>query len=58
MRPKGFFGQSDTRHSRRIGAPPLTWASSYSAMAKELILNETTLDEARVRLNDYWTKLF
>ena len=42
----------------RIDAPPLTWASSYSAMAKELILNETTLDEATVRLNDYWTKLF
>lgn len=42
----------------RIDTPPLTWASSYSAMAKELILNETTLDEATVRLNDYWTKLF
>ena len=42
----------------RIGPPPLTWASSYSAMANELRLNETTLDEATMRLNDYWTKLF
>jgi predicted nucleotidyltransferase component of viral defense system len=42
----------------RIGTPPLTWASSYSAMAGELRLNETTLDEATMRLNDYWTKLF
>jgi predicted nucleotidyltransferase component of viral defense system len=42
----------------RIGTPPLTWASSYSAMAGELRLNETTLDEATLRLNDYWTKLF
>ena len=42
----------------RIGPPPLTWASSYSAMAGELRLNETTLDEATIRLNDYWTRLF
>jgi hypothetical protein len=42
----------------RIGAPPLTWTASYSAMAKELILNETTLDEAAARLNDYWSTLF
>jgi predicted nucleotidyltransferase component of viral defense system len=37
-----------------IGSPPLTWASSYSAMASELKLNETTLDHATARLNDYW----
>jgi predicted nucleotidyltransferase component of viral defense system len=42
----------------RIGIPPLTWTSSYSAMAKDLVLKETTLDEATARLNDYWTKLF
>ena len=41
-----------------IGPSPLTWASSYSAMANELRLNETTLDEATIRLNNYWTKLF
>jgi predicted nucleotidyltransferase component of viral defense system len=42
----------------KIGDPPLTWASSYSAMAKDLKLNETTLDDATVRLNDYWKTIF
>jgi predicted nucleotidyltransferase component of viral defense system len=42
----------------KIGDPPLTWASSYSAMAKDLKLNETTLDDATVRLNNYWKTIF
>ena len=42
----------------KIGAAPLTWASSYTVMAKELKLNETSLDDATGRLNDYWKTIF
>ncbi len=41
-----------------IKPPPTTWASSYSAMAKELEIAETNLDDATARINEYWKKLF
>jgi predicted nucleotidyltransferase component of viral defense system len=42
----------------RIETPSATWASSYTAMAKGLQLNETTVDEAAVRLNNYWKTIW
>jgi len=41
-----------------IDTPPTTWASSYSAMATELNLTQTTIESATSRLNDYWKTLF
>ena len=41
-----------------IEPPPTTWTSSFSAMAKELEIAETTLDSAIIRINEYWRKLF
>ena len=41
-----------------IGAAPSTWVSSYSAMATELNLTQTTIESATSRLNDYWKTLF
>ncbi len=41
-----------------IKEPSPTWASSYTAMARELGLHHTTLEDATSRLNDYWKKLF
>jgi hypothetical protein len=38
-------------------APP-TWASSFTAMAKQVNLPETTIERAVMRMNDYWKKLF
>jgi predicted nucleotidyltransferase component of viral defense system len=37
-----------------IGMPPVTWATSYSAMASQLNLKEKTIENATSRLNDYW----
>ncbi len=42
----------------RIEIPPATWASSYTSMATELRLNETTLDDATTRLNNYWKTIW
>lgn len=41
-----------------IEPPPTTWTSSFSAMAKELEIAETTLDSAIIRINKYWKKLY
>lgn len=43
---------------RHIETPPGTWASSYSVMATELNLTQTTIESATSRLNDYWKTLF
>ncbi len=43
---------------KAITTPPVTWASSFAAMADELGLSEKTLDSAAARLNEYWTNLF
>lgn len=42
----------------RIETPPATWASSYTSIAKELQLNETTVDDATARLNNYWKTIW
>jgi hypothetical protein len=42
---------------KTIQNAPSTWGNSFTAMAKELNLAETTLDQARARLSDYWSKL-
>ncbi len=42
---------------RTIPNAPSTWGNSFTAMAKELNLAETTLDQATARLSDYWSKL-
>lgn len=41
-----------------IETPPVTWASSYTAMAAELNLAHTTIETATFRLNDYWKNIF
>jgi hypothetical protein len=41
-----------------IPAPPTTWASSYTAMAAELNLTQTTVEGAVSRLNGYWKTIF
>jgi hypothetical protein len=41
-----------------IETPPITWASSYTAMARDLQLPETALDNATTRLNGYWKTIF
>jgi hypothetical protein len=38
--------------------PPVAWVATYSAVAEDLDLRETTLDIATARLNDYWKTLF
>jgi predicted nucleotidyltransferase component of viral defense system len=53
-----FSARATHARPSHIGPPPLTWASSYTAMAKELHLNETTLDDATDRLNNYWKTIF
>jgi hypothetical protein len=38
-------------------APP-TWTSSFTAMAKQVNISETTVQGAIARLNDYWKGIF
>lgn len=42
----------------RIEAPPQTWVSSFTAMALDLGLTETTLDDAITKVNHYWKRSF
>lgn len=37
---------------------PATWASPYTAIARELELTETTIETAVLRLNGYWKTIF
>jgi len=53
-----FSARATHARPSHIGPPPRTWASSYSAMAEELKLIETSLDNATGRLNDYWKTIF
>ena len=41
-----------------IPAAPLAWASSFTSMAKQVSLSETTIEAAVTRINDYWKKIF
>ncbi|MEK6776022.1 MAG: nucleotidyl transferase AbiEii/AbiGii toxin family protein [bacterium] len=41
-----------------IGNPPATWVSSFTAMAIDIGLTETRLENAASRLNNYWSKIF
>jgi len=41
-----------------IGNPPMTWVSSFTAMAMDIGLAQTTVEVAASRFNDYWSKLF
>jgi len=41
-----------------IPAAPPTWTSSFTAMAKEVKISETTVEGAVARLNDYWKGIF
>lgn len=41
-----------------LSVPSTTWASSYTAMAQELNLTQTTIEEAVSRLNAYWKTIF
>lgn len=41
-----------------FAAAPATWASSYTAMARELKLTEITIESAISRLNGYWKTIF
>ena len=43
---------------QRMNNPPATWVSSFTLMAQDLQLAETTPDMATARLNEYWRKLF
>jgi predicted nucleotidyltransferase component of viral defense system len=51
-----IFGARKTHEiPSRIEIPPATWATSYTAMATQLNLNEKTIENATARLNEYWT---
>lgn len=41
-----------------LSIPSTTWASSYTAMAQELNLAQTTIESAVSRLNGYWERVF
>jgi hypothetical protein len=41
-----------------IGPLPVTWVSSFTVMASELGLAQTTVDSATARVNEYWGRLF
>lgn len=41
-----------------VGPLPVTWVSSFSAMASELGLVQTTVESATARLNQYWGQIF
>ncbi len=41
-----------------IENPPATWFSSFTAMAIDVGLKETSMDNAVSRLRNYWSKLF
>ena len=43
---------------QKIENPPTTWVSSFTAMAMDIGLAETRVENAVSRLNDYWSKLF
>jgi hypothetical protein len=53
-----FMGRGSHEIPRRIEGPPVAWVASFTIMAEDLKLVETTLDKATARLNDYWGKLF
>jgi hypothetical protein len=41
-----------------IPAAPPTWASSFTAIAKQVNISETTVEGAVARLNEYWKGIF
>jgi hypothetical protein len=41
-----------------IPAAPPTWTSSFTAMAKQVNISETTVEGAVARVNDYWKGIF
>lgn len=43
---------------RSVGPLPVTWVSSFTAMASELGLVQTTIESATARLNEYWGRMF
>ncbi len=43
---------------QRVGPLPVTWVSSFTAMASELGLVQTTVESATARLNEYWGSIF
>jgi len=43
---------------KKIEDPPVTWVSSFTAMAIDVGLKETSMDNAASRLRDYWSELF
>lgn len=48
------FGTRKTHEiPSKIPSPPITWATSYNAMAVKLNLKEKTIESATSRLNDY-----
>ena len=53
-----FAARQTHQIPKTIETPPITWASSFAAMAADLGLPEKTLESLAARLNDYWTKLF
>jgi hypothetical protein len=41
-----------------IPAAPPTWTSSFTAMAKQVNISETTVEGAIARVNHYWKGIF
>jgi predicted nucleotidyltransferase component of viral defense system len=41
-----------------VGPLPVTWVSSFTAMASELGLVQTKVESATARLNEYWGSIF
>jgi hypothetical protein len=53
------FNHRDTHEiPRTIPAAPPTWTSSFTAMAKQVNISETTVEGAVARLNEYWKGIF
>jgi hypothetical protein len=53
------FGHRGT-HDIPVSLPaaPTTWTSSFTAMAKQINISETTVEGAVARANDYWKTIF
>lgn len=53
-----FVGRQTHEIPKRVEEAPITWVSSFAAMADELGLAQTTPESATARLNEYWKTLF
>jgi hypothetical protein len=53
-----FNGRATHPLPANLPAPPASWSGSYTAIAAELTLTHTTIEDATRFLGQYWAKLF